>query len=105
MSPYVVCLVTIDEIEKAANISKTLVEKRLAACANIIPKIRSIYRWKGQIHDESEVLIILKTRLELFDELKQAVKDLHPYETPEVIALNIQNGLQDYLDWIDDCTN
>jgi periplasmic divalent cation tolerance protein len=104
MGPYILCLVTIDEIEKAANIAKALVEKKLAACANIIPQIRSIYAWKGEIYDEKEVLMIIKTRSDLFEMLKNEIRRLHSYEVPEIICITIDNGLQDYLDWIDAST-
>lgn len=104
MGPYILCLVTIDDPEKAALIARHLVEKKLAACVNIIPEVRSIYAWKGQICDEAERLLIAKTRDALFEDLKAAVRSLHPYEVPEIIALDIDNGLPEYLRWIDDCT-
>ncbi|MGB6064296.1 MAG: divalent-cation tolerance protein CutA [Desulfomonilaceae bacterium] len=104
MRPYIVCLVTIDDPSKAANIARVLVEKKLAACVNIIPEIQSIYSWKGQICDETERLMIIKTRHNLFHELQMAVKELHPYEVPEIIAVNIEHGLPEYLQWIDDST-
>ncbi|MEM3421827.1 MAG: divalent-cation tolerance protein CutA [Candidatus Hadarchaeum sp.] len=102
MSRYAVCLVTIDDLEKGAEIARILVEKRLAACVNIIPQIRSIYSWKGQIYDESERLMIIKTRSDLFKDLKDQIKKMHPYEVPEIICLEIQQGLPDYLKWIDE---
>ncbi len=104
MGPYIVCIVTIDEIDKAASMARAIVEQQLAACVNIVPQIRSIYTWKGAIHDEQEVLLVIKTRDELFEELKEAVKNLHPYEVPEIIALNIEKGLPDYLSWIHETT-
>ena len=104
MGPYIVCLVTIDDPAKAANIARILVEKHLAACVNIIPEIQSIYSWKGQICAEKEVLMIIKTRSTLFNELQAAVKGLHPYEVPEIIAVDIEPGLPEYLQWINDST-
>jgi len=104
MGPYVLGLVTIDDPAKAANIARILVEKKLAACVNIIPEIQSIYSWKGEICSEKERLLIIKTRRDLFKELQLTVKDLHPYEVPEIIAVDIQHGLPEYLQWINDST-
>lgn len=104
MNPYIICLVTINDLEKAIEIAHILVEKKLTACINIIPEIRSVYTWKDQIYDEKERLMILKTRRDLFEELKEVIKQLHPYELPEIIALNIEQGLPEYLQWIHDST-
>jgi periplasmic divalent cation tolerance protein len=105
MGSYIVCLVTIDDWEKGAQIARILVERKLAACVNLVPQVRSIYRWKGKICDENEVLLIIKTRGALFDVLRSAVKELHPYEVPEIVSWNIERGLEDYLKWIDDSTS
>jgi periplasmic divalent cation tolerance protein len=105
MNPYVLCLVTIDDLEKAGWIARILVEKKLAACVNIIPEIRSIYSWKDQIHDETERLMIIKTRKDLYDVLERTVRELHPYEVPEIIAIDIEKGLPDYLKWIHEVTS
>jgi periplasmic divalent cation tolerance protein len=104
MGHYIVCLVTIGDMEKAIQIARLLVEKKLAACANIIPEIRSIYFWKGQVCDDTERLMIIKTRDELYEDLEKTVKELHPYEVPEIVCLRLDRGLPDYLRWIDDCT-
>jgi len=102
MSPYIVCLVTIDDIEKAVRIGQFLVENKLAACVNLLPEIRSIYSWQGKIHDELETLMIIKTRKDVFKDLQKAIKELHPYEVPEIITLPIDQGLPEYLQWIHD---
>ena len=101
---YLVVLVTAGTPENAAAIARTLVEERLAACGNIIERVRSIYRWQGKIEDQPEALLLLKTRSELFEALRQRVVELHPYEVPEIIALPLAAGHRPYLDWIDDCT-
>ena len=96
-----IVLVTAPDQETAGVIATALVEKRIAACVNILPGIRSIYRWEEGIHDDSEVMMIVKTREGVFDpELIACVKELHPYQVPEVIALPIKLGDRKYLDWI-----
>ena len=100
MSEISIVLVTAGSEEEAATIGRTLVEERLAACANIVPQIRSIYRWKGQIYDEQEFLIIIKTRAEQFEALQERVKKLHSYEVPEIISFPVALGLPQYLEWV-----
>jgi periplasmic divalent cation tolerance protein len=101
MSEYYVVFVTINDAEKAAVIGKTIVEEGLAACANIIPGLRSIYKWQGKICDDSEILLIIKTVKAKYKALEKRIKTMHPYEVPEIIALSIDQGLPDYLKWID----
>jgi periplasmic divalent cation tolerance protein len=96
----VIVLVTAPSEEKAAELGRALVEEGLAACANLIPRVRSIYRWEGKVEDEAEVLIVLKTRAELFERLRARVVALHPYQVPEVIQLAISAGHAPYLAWI-----
>ncbi len=105
MNSYVLCLVTIDDLDKAAYIARTLVEKKLTACVNILPQIRSVYWWKGEICDDPERLMIMKTTDRLFEKLQNEIQELHPYEVPEIIAINIDRGLPDYLRWIDETTD
>ncbi len=104
MSQYVVVFMTTPDEEVAATIGRQVVEEGLCACCNIVNPIRSIYRWKGRVHDEKEVLCVLKTRSALFESLKKRVKELHPYEVPELVALPIEEGLSEYLGWIDEVT-
>lgn len=104
MNEYIVVLITAPKEEDAVNIAKELVESRLAACANIIKNVRSIYRWEGKIEDDSEVLMIVKTKKSLFDKLMKRVKKLHSYSVPEIIALPITAGSEDYLNWLGDET-
>ncbi|RJQ46674.1 MAG: divalent-cation tolerance protein CutA [Nitrospiraceae bacterium] len=97
-------LITAPNEDMAAAIAGALVEAKLAACANIMRGIRSIYVWQGRIEDETEVLMIVKTRKALFDRLKAKVKELHSYEVPEIIALPIITGSKDYLAWLREST-
>jgi periplasmic divalent cation tolerance protein len=96
----IVVYVTAPSAEKAAEIGRALVEAGHAACGNIIPGIRSIYRWKGKIEDESEALLILKTRKQEFEALRDRVQAMHPYDVPEVIAVPIEAGSEKYLEWV-----
>jgi len=100
MSEISIVLVTAGNEEEAAKIGRTLVEERLGACANIVPRIRSIYRWKGEIYDEQECLIIIKTRTSLFPALEKRVKELHSYEVPEIVSFPVARGLPQYIEWV-----
>ena len=102
MTEYIVALITASNEEEAAGIARQLIEARLAACVNIIRNIRSIYRWQGKVEDEAEVLLLVKSRVELFGDLRKKVKELHSYSVPEIIALPIINGSEDYLQWLGD---
>lgn len=99
MSAYVV-LVTFPDRERAIAAARTIVEEQLAACVNVIGDVRSIYRWDGQVHDDAEVLCVIKTRRERFEQLRARVVALHPYEVPEVIAMAIDEAHGPYLEWL-----
>jgi len=101
MHEFVMIFVTADSFSLAKKISQSLVEKRLVACANIVPKIESVFWWKERIDKVNEVLLILKTRKDLFDRVVDQVKLLHTYEVPEIIALPVACGSKEYLDWIE----
>ena len=88
------------DAETAARIARVLVEERLAACVNRIEGVRSTYQWQGTVADEAEVMLVIKTTLERFDELRERIVALHPYELPEVIAVEVVAGLDRYLDWV-----
>lgn len=97
---FVIVLITAPSEEVGRRIAARLVERRLAAGANIVPDVNSIYRWRGEVHDESEVMLVVQTRQELFERLVPVVEELHPYEVPEIIALPIVAGTRPYLAWI-----
>ncbi len=103
MTDYIVVYVTAPE-DEAVNLAKILVEERLVACVNIVQGLRSIYWWQGKVEDEPEVLCIMKTRGNLFESLRDRVRELHSYEVEEIIALPILAGNLPYLDWIKENT-
>lgn len=86
--------------EKALEIARALVERRLCACVNVIGDVRSVYRWEGEVKDDPEALLVLKTTAAAFGVLRDTVLELHPYDLPEVIALPVSEGHGPYLDWI-----
>jgi len=94
-------LMTAPTEEEAAIIARALVEERLVACVNIIPKVRSIYRWEGKVCDEQEVMMVAKSESTLAPSVVARVKELHSYEVPEIICLPVETGSGDYLDWIE----
>ena len=100
MSKVCVVMMTAPDEAIAASITGTVVEEKLAACGNLIPKIRSIYRWEGEICDDGEVLVLFKTAESRFESLKERLLELHPYECPEVIRIDVNGGSTDYLSWV-----
>src|SRR5512135_1798946 len=104
MSDPIIVLVTCGSEEEALKIANALVEEHLAACANIISPIRSIYRWEGKIWDEREWLLIIKTQSHLFETLEKKVKSLHSYSVPEIVSLSITDGSSPYLNWLEQMT-
>ena len=100
MTGHIIVYITVPSPEEGKKIAKALVEKRLAACVNIVPGLRSIYHWQEKICDENELLLIAKTRDSLFERLEHEVKSIHSYKVPEIIALPIVKGSKEYLDWI-----
>ena len=97
----VLVLITAPSQDVARRIASALLEGKLAACVNVLPGVRSYYTWKGEPQEDEEVLMLVKTRLAVFESrLAPAVKAIHPYELPEIIALPVQAGLQGYLEWV-----
>lgn len=102
MSERIVVLSTVARPEDAERIASALVERGLAACVNVVPAVTSIYRWKGKVERDEERLLLIKTRGERFEALREALVSLHPYEVPEAIALPIAAGHAPYLAWLDE---
>jgi len=100
MTDKIVVLNTCGSAEEAEKIARELVSKKLAACVNLLPAVRSIYRWKDAVEDAQEVLLVIKSSRALFQELRAEIEKLHSYETAEVIALPIVDGSEAYLDWM-----
>lgn len=98
---HLVVLVSTANDQEAWTIAKTAIEQKLAACAQIFP-IRSCYAWQGNVVEDTEHLVLLKTRHEVYEHLEQCIKDNHSYEVPEIIALPVTTGFTSYLDWIDE---
>lgn len=89
----------------AASISETLVRERLAACVNRLPALTSVYLWQGEVEQESETLLLIKTTNARFETLCERLTRLHPYELPEIIAVAVTKGLPGYLQWVSTCTS
>ena len=101
MTGRVVVLSAVGTAEDAERIARALVDRRVAACVNVLPGVTSFYRWKGEIARDAEWLLVMKTTAARFEALREAVVELHPYDVPEVVELPIERGHGPYLDWID----
>ena len=102
MKSYIQISSTTETKEEAQKIAQYLVEQKLAACVQITGPITSIYRWKGKVETANEWLCLIKTRDNLFNKVEAAIKKMHSYETPEIVAMPIVKGRKEYLNWIDD---
>lgn len=100
MSEARIVLTTTGSHDEARKIACALVERRLAACVNIVPQIESVYRWQEKVETAMEWLLLIKTQAGLFDRVRDAVKELHSYDLPECIMLEVAAGSQEYLNWI-----
>lgn len=102
MSQACIVLTTAGSEDEARRIAKDLVERRLAACVNVIPRMESIYRWQGKVETSAEWLLVIKTRTQVFERVHDAIKELHSYELPECVMLEISDGSREYLKWIEE---
>ena len=93
-------LTNLPDAATAEALATTLVEQRLAACVNVLPRCRSIYRWQGAVEKADEVALLIKTSAARYEELEAAIRARHPYATPEIIAVPVERGLHDYLAWV-----
>jgi len=100
MTPMRLVLTTAGSPEEARKIAHALVERRLASCVNILPRMQSVFRWKDQVESAEEWLLLIKTRSSSFEHVRAAIEELHSYELPECIMLEIAEGDKTYLDWI-----
>jgi periplasmic divalent cation tolerance protein len=102
MTDKIVILSTCSSEEEGERIARALVEARLAACVNIVPRVRSFYRWQGAVEDAAESLLVIKSSRRLFAGLRAALEKAHSYEVPEVVALPVVDGAPNYLHWLDE---
>ena len=99
-SPVRVVLVTVGDQDEGRILARRLVQERLVACGNVIPGLTSVYRWNGEIQEETEALVMLKTTEDLVDVLRKRVLELHPYDVPEFLSLPVLEGYDPYLRWV-----
>ncbi len=97
---YLLVLTNLPDHDTAIELAKSLVGKRLAACVNVLDGCSSVYRWQGDIQTEREVPLLIKTHVDRYRDLQQAIVDLHPYEIPEIVAVPFVEGFQPYLKWV-----
>ena len=101
----ILVLSTFPDADTARRVARTVIEEKLAACANLLPPVESIYRWKGEIETANEILVLIKSTTWKYQLLEAKIRELHPYEVPEIISFRADSGLADYLRWIDQSVN
>lgn len=102
MTDVRIVLTTAGSQSEARRIAEILVERKLAACVNIISRVQSIYRWEGKTQEAEEWMLVIKSRADSFEQLRDAIKELHPYELPECLSLPVEEGSEEYLNWVKD---
>jgi periplasmic divalent cation tolerance protein len=100
-TPYILVLTTAPDATVADSLGRTLVHEGLVACATVVPGARSIYRWQGQVRTDEELLVLAKTRSERWADVERRLRELHPYDCPEIVALPVAEGSAAYLRWLD----
>ena len=102
MTDKIVVLSTCSGEEEGERLARELVENRVAACVNVLPRLRSFYRWQGKVEDATECLLLIKSSRSRFDALRAALEKAHSYEVPEILALSVVDGSANYLNWLDE---
>ena len=100
MDEFIIILTNLPDREAALRLARELVAQRLVACVNVLAECTSIYRWRGEVETAAEVPVLIKTRAERYAEIEAAIRSLHPYELPEIIAVPVERGLEEYLQWV-----
>jgi len=100
MDEIVIILTNLPDRASALKLAGELVEQRLAACVNVLAECSSVYRWEGRIKSATEVTVLIKTRAQRYDEVEAEIRRLHPYELPEIVAVPVVRGLDEYLEWV-----
>jgi len=100
LEPVTVVLTSVGTEQQAVEISEELIERRLATCVNIVPCLRSIYRWKGKVCEDTEFLLLIKTPQRLFDRVSDAIREFHSYELPEILALPVEAAERNFQEWV-----
>jgi periplasmic divalent cation tolerance protein len=104
INEYSIITVTFPDKESAKKAANLLVERRLAACVQMLP-VESVYLWKKEICEENEIMLFIKSRTEMFDKISEVIRGIHSYEVPEIVQTPITGGLPEYLKWIDGCVS
>ncbi|SNR60259.1 divalent-cation tolerance protein CutA [Desulfurobacterium atlanticum] len=104
MEKFITVITTTETEKEAEKIAETLVSEKLAACVQIIPSIKSVYRWQGKVEKSEEHLLFIKTKESLFEKVEKAIKENHSYEVPEIISIPVNSGSKEYLEWIKSVT-